>query len=613
MSLHTLKKWVVFTVVVCVFCIWCVLSLMGVRSLVVRSFLHATQPGIYFRQHSKQTPGRMATVVTAYFEIASKHTSAEYDTWMRNMLSLQDPMVIFTEEKFVDRFRQLRKHAGNRTKIVTTRLRDLKIAALFLPAAWSQQLAMDPEAKLHKSYQLFWVWLNKLSFMVQTVRDNPFASEIFVWADIGCFRDETYNGLLLVRNTGIISVDKMLLMAMKPPHNIDTSGGIVAKYDGVFDNSDFFTAGALLAGYKDTVVDMEKKFLHTIQIYRDRDLFIGDDQPLLQFTCVRNNLCEFVTPYHTRGNKWFGLQYALHTNNAVSMWRPYPVASSGHTQHVSRALLRHNDSSALHGGDTRCLNADFRAESERSVWTLLTEGDAYVRGAEKLGLSVLSNTHSPLDLVVMELESKPLSTSNWARLHAVGWKRCTVHRIAPTNEIATFPRFRDQFTKLHLWGMVMYKTVLYLDADTLVVQPIDVVLGTPLGNSFMAAGRDYADGQWRHGFNMGVFVVRPDRLECARLKRLQKFGVVAFETAMAEQGFLNVVYRDTWVQLPFAYNANLAVYVQDRVFWDSNIATIRIIHYTMTKPWACDNHYAPVCAMWLFANASKLRWIDSIN
>ena len=604
MSLHTLKKWVVFTVVVCVFCIWCVLSLMGVRSLVVRSFLHATQPGIYFRQHSKQTPGRMATVVTAYFEIASKHTSAEYDTWMRNMLSLQDPMVIFTEAKFVDRFRVLRKHAGNRTKIVTTRLQDLKIAALFPLAAWSQQLAMDPEAKLHKTYRVFWVWLNKLSFMVEAIHDNPFASDIFVWADIGSFRDTAYNGLLLVRNTGIISVDKMLLMAVQPPHNVHTSGGIVVKYDGVFDNSDFFTAGALLAGHKNTVVAMEKQFLITIQIYRDMDLFIGDDQPLLQFTCVRNNLCEFVTPYHTRGNKWFGLQYALHTTNAVSLWRPYPVRSSWYTRRASRALPGHNSSSAVQVGDTHCLNGDFRAESNRSVWTLLTEGDAYVRGAEKLGVSILSHTHSALDLVVMELESRPLSATNWARLRAVGWKRCTVHRIAPTDEISTFPRFRDQFTKLHLWGMVMYTTVLYLDADTLVVRSMDAILNTPLGSSFMAAGRDYAAGQWRQGFNMGVFVVRPDRLEFARLKRLQKFGVIAFETAMAEQGFLNVVYRDTWVELPFAYNANLAIYAQDRAYWDKNIATVHIIHYTMTKPWACDAHYAPVCAIWLHANAS---------
>ena len=100
MSVQSLQKSLVLTMVACVFCIGCSLSLTGIRSVAMRSFLHATQPGIYFRQHSNQTTGRVATVVTAYFEIASKHTSGEYDAWMQNMLSLQDPMVIFRFRKY---------------------------------------------------------------------------------------------------------------------------------------------------------------------------------------------------------------------------------------------------------------------------------------------------------------------------------------------------------------------------------------------------------------------------------------------------------------------------------------------------------------------------------
>ena len=254
--------------------------------------------------------------------------------------------------------------------------------------------------------------------------------------------------------------------------------------------------------------------------------------------------------------------------------------------------------------DTPCLNSDFRPEFERSVWTMVTEGEAYVQGAEKLGVSVLSNTRAPLDLVVLELKSKPLSTRDWARLRSVGWKRCTVHRIAPTDEESTYSRFRDQFSKLHLWGMVGYKTVVYLDADTLVVQAIDPIFEIEMGAAFLAAGRDYQSGDWRPGFNMGVFLVHPNRREYTRLKRLQKFGLVPFQTSMTEQGFLNVVYRNTWVHLPFEYNANLAIYAQDRAYWDENMATVRIIHYTMSKPWACDTHYAPICAIWLRANSS---------
>jgi len=59
---------------------------------------------------------REATIITAYFEIVSKHTSSEYDAWIQNTLSLTDLMIIFTEAKFVGKFLKLRKHATNRTK-----------------------------------------------------------------------------------------------------------------------------------------------------------------------------------------------------------------------------------------------------------------------------------------------------------------------------------------------------------------------------------------------------------------------------------------------------------------------------------------------------------------
>jgi len=258
-------------------------------------------------------------VVTAYFEIDSKHSLSEYDAWIQNMLSLTDPMIIFTEEQFVDKFLLLRSHAANQTKIVTTRLENLKIARMYTLDMWSQQLAMDPEIRIHKTFKLFWVWLNKLSFMAEAVQDNPFSSDIFVWCDIGSFRDKEYFSQRLVHNTDVISEDKMLLMAVKPPHDILAHGGIVLKYDGVFENSDWYTAGALLAGYKNTVLAMELQFLKTLQIYRENGLFIGEDQTLLQFTCVCSNLCEFVTPYHVPGKRWFGLQYALHTNDTLSL------------------------------------------------------------------------------------------------------------------------------------------------------------------------------------------------------------------------------------------------------------------------------------------------------
>lgn len=246
----------------------------------------------------------------------------------------------------------------------------------------------------------------------------------------------------------------------------------------------------------------------------------------------------------------------------------------------------------------KCLNADFRPNNPISVWTMLTDGAGYVDGAVKLGASVRQHTSTPLDMVVLVLDNKPLAKETWMRLRATGWQRCVVERIAPLNEKGTFGRFRDQFTKLHVWGMTMYDTLLYLDLDTLALRPIDGLLRTRLGEKKIGVARDYGGGKWRPGFNMGVFLIHPNAEEHARLLNLQKGGEIKFDTAMSEQGFLNVVYRNEWYDIGFKYNANLAIFSQDRSYWDKHENDIRIVHYTMNKPWKCSRAYNRPCSWW---------------
>merc|ERR1712070_637015 len=105
-----------------------------------------------------------------------------------------------------------------------------------------------------------------------------------------------------------------------------------------------------------------------------------------------------------------------------------------------------------------------------------------------------------------------------------------------------------------------------------------------LGRKKIGVARDYGSGKWRPTFNMGVFFIHPDYAEYQRLLHLQKDPLATFEVAMAEQGFLNAVYKSQWHDIGFEYNANLAIFSQDRSYWDSHEARIRILHYTMSKP-----------------------------
>ena len=49
-----------------------------------------------------------ATIVTAYYKMASKHSYEEYQSWMSNMLTFTDCMVIFTQPDMVATIRRLR-------------------------------------------------------------------------------------------------------------------------------------------------------------------------------------------------------------------------------------------------------------------------------------------------------------------------------------------------------------------------------------------------------------------------------------------------------------------------------------------------------------------------
>ena len=131
------------------------------------------------------------TVVTAYFSIPSKHSGEEYEKWMKNCLSLQDAMIIFTTADMVPTMETLRVHAINRTHIVHMELSDVWVAKANGEISnragkssedfWKEQLEIDPERERHQSYELFWIWLSKTWFVNESIHRlrNPFSSSVF--------------------------------------------------------------------------------------------------------------------------------------------------------------------------------------------------------------------------------------------------------------------------------------------------------------------------------------------------------------------------------------------------------------------------------------------------
>ena len=230
--------------------------------------------------------------------------------------------------------------------------------------------------------------------------------------------------------------------------------------------------------------------------------------------------------------------------------------------------------------------------SDRAFVTLVTNAD-YVAGAVAL-LRSLRRTGTGADLVVMHTGAvagdalAPLAALG-ARLVAVALldtshafnaahARDALHGAAPFTKGAK-PAFHtplDNFAKLRLWQLD-YRRVVFLDADTLVLQPIDRLFGYP---EFCAAPNVYAGLGDFHRMNSGVFTARPSAATFdAMLAALDTPGAFWPRT---DQSFLQAFFPD-WHGLPVFDNMLQYVWMNLPALWRWD--AIRVLHYQYEKPW----------------------------
>jgi len=129
----------------------------------------------------------MATIVTGYFQL--KQAKASHDTyskWMRNMLSIENPMVIFCDSASEQMIQEMRAGKMEYTKIILTSFNEFysyRYARNFL-----EHYKMDQEQRVGHNMFLYMIWSEKSHFLKRAIELNPFSTEYFVWCDIGCFR-----------------------------------------------------------------------------------------------------------------------------------------------------------------------------------------------------------------------------------------------------------------------------------------------------------------------------------------------------------------------------------------------------------------------------------------
>lgn len=226
-----------------------------------------------------------------------------------------------------------------------------------------------------------------------------------------------------------------------------------------------------------------------------------------------------------------------------------------------------------------------QGSKEYAIVTMISSPD-YTQMGNVLQFSIKKNMKRSLlekidfiALIIQEHRDNKLITDR-----LIGWTTKYVNRIDPgIPGSVTFYRFQEQFTKLHIFNMVQYQRILYLDTDVLVVGDISPLL-LDVNTSF-AAVKDWESGRIQDHINCGVFSISPNATEFQRLNSL-RVHKSDYRLHMAEQGLLNSVYSSENViqYFPFAFNGNLAALVQDRDFWMKEEPNLRVIHYTWIKP-----------------------------
>jgi len=231
-----------------------------------------------------------ATIVTAYYKMSSsKHSHEEYEIWMRNMLSLQDAMIIFTTKDMEDMIYQLRDHALNRTLVVVMALEDTAVVQKYGMDFWKDQNLIDPEKYTHTDPRIYIVWNQKPAFVKHAISLNPFKSSHFLWMDIGCLQQTGYNGDWMVTDATPFHSDKVLML------------DVTAMTSNVFLDTFFVNenriGGGIFGGTIAAMLRFSDEYYKTLSLGAELLQFVGKDQPLMFRTCERvHDLCSKIFP-----------------------------------------------------------------------------------------------------------------------------------------------------------------------------------------------------------------------------------------------------------------------------------------------------------------------------
>ncbi|KAL1840734.1 hypothetical protein VTJ49DRAFT_174 [Mycothermus thermophilus] len=136
---------------------------------------------------------------------------------------------------------------------------------------------------------------------------------------------------------------------------------------------------------------------------------------------------------------------------------------------------------------------------------------------------------------------------------------------------------RAAFTKINLWKQTQFRKIVYLDADVVAYRAPDELFDLP--HPFAAA----PDIGWPDLFNTGVMVLTPNMDDYQALMAMAQQGT-SFDGA--DQGLLNIYFKDGFHRLSFTYNVTPSAHYQYVPAYTHFQSNINLVHFIgAQKPW----------------------------
>ena len=227
------------------------------------------------------------TLVSAFYQVKSKHSNSEYLRWIKNLLLLNKSLVFFTSKKLMPIVKKLRPiKLYYKTIFVEVEMEDFYSYKHF-KKEFNKSFYIDLENSYH-SIPLYMVWAEKNMFLKKAIKNNTFHSKCFYWIDAGYFRENTVNMKKYINNwpsTKKCFEDKRLLMGQVKNFSYFEKKRIVNFDIGALKKleTDTNVAAGLFGGQADNILKFVDYYYEAINEYSKKNLFIGKEQNIYTF------------------------------------------------------------------------------------------------------------------------------------------------------------------------------------------------------------------------------------------------------------------------------------------------------------------------------------------